>query len=207
MPSESFLRRWSRRKTEVKSGTILPDPEVQAHRGPATPEPDRDVLPATQERSPTLDDVAKLTGDADYSLFISKGVDETVRRAALKKLFSDPHFNVMDGLDIYIDDYTKPSPISPAMFEALRHAESTLNPVVITDPKPEDLIKETDAAPAPANGLDDADVCNHDQQAGTMQEPQSTTAINQHDEAPGPEIFPPDAGTNDEIGLDRQDSL
>ena len=31
----------------------------------------------------------------------------------MKKLFSDPHFNVMDGLDTYIDDYGKPDPIPP----------------------------------------------------------------------------------------------
>jgi hypothetical protein len=30
----------------------------------------------------------------------------------MKKLFADPHFNVMDGLDIYIDDYSIPSPLS-----------------------------------------------------------------------------------------------
>jgi len=30
-----------------------------------------------------------------------------VKNAAMKKLFADPHFNVMDGLDIYIDDYTQ----------------------------------------------------------------------------------------------------
>ena len=29
----------------------------------------------------------------------------------MKKLFSDPHFNVMDGLDTYIDDYGKPDPL------------------------------------------------------------------------------------------------
>ena len=38
--------------------------------------------------------------------------------AALKKLFSDPHFNVMDGLDTYIDDYGKPDPIPPSMLRA-----------------------------------------------------------------------------------------
>ena len=40
---------------------------------------------------------------------------EDVRRAALKKLFSDPRFNVMDGLDVYIDDYSKTEPIPPEM--------------------------------------------------------------------------------------------
>jgi hypothetical protein len=36
-----------------------------------------------------------------------------VKNAAFKKLFADPHFNVMDGLDIYIDDYSKPDPLPP----------------------------------------------------------------------------------------------
>jgi hypothetical protein len=73
-------------------------------------------------------DVAFLHAESDYSRFVAKGVDKAVRRAAMKKLFSDPHFNVMDGLDIYIDDYTKPSPLPAGMLAALRHANSTLNP-------------------------------------------------------------------------------
>jgi hypothetical protein len=42
-----------------------------------------------------------------------------VRNAAMKKLFADPHFNVMDGLDTYIDDYGKPDPIPPEMLRQL----------------------------------------------------------------------------------------
>ena len=53
-------------------------------------------------------------------------VDERVRRMALKKLFSDPRFNVMDGLDVYIDDYSKEDPIPPGMLAQLQHARSTL---------------------------------------------------------------------------------
>ncbi len=36
-----------------------------------------------------------------------------LKRAALKQLFRDPRFNVMDGLDTYIDDYTQADPIAP----------------------------------------------------------------------------------------------
>ena len=60
---------------------------------------------------PTLDDVAQLTADSDYSRFVRSDVDDGVKRAAMKKLFADPHFNVMDGLDVYIDDYNKPDPL------------------------------------------------------------------------------------------------
>ena len=41
----------------------------------------------------------------------------------MKKLFADPHFNVMDGLDIYIDDYSKPDPIPEAMLRKLASAK------------------------------------------------------------------------------------
>jgi hypothetical protein len=64
---------------------------------------------------PTLDDVAKLSRDSDFSPYVARNVDAGVRNAAMKKLFSDPHFNVMDGLDTYIDDYGKPDPIPLSM--------------------------------------------------------------------------------------------
>jgi hypothetical protein len=73
---------------------------------------------------PTLDDVARLEPDSDFSAFVSKGVDKTVQRMAMKKLFADPHFNVMDGLDIYIDDYNKSDPVPAAMLASLQHAKS-----------------------------------------------------------------------------------
>jgi hypothetical protein len=41
----------------------------------------------------------------------------------MKKLFSDPHFNVMDRLDTYIDDYGKPDPIPPEMLRKLVSAK------------------------------------------------------------------------------------
>jgi hypothetical protein len=50
------------------------------------------------------------------------GVDGTVRNAALKKLFSDPRFNVMDGLDTYIDDYGKPDPLPLAMLRRMQQS-------------------------------------------------------------------------------------
>ena len=61
-----------------------------------------------------MDDVAHLTRSSDFTRFVAPGVDETVKRAAMKKLFSDPHFNVMDGLDVYIDDYNNATPLSEA---------------------------------------------------------------------------------------------
>jgi hypothetical protein len=125
---DNFFSRWSRRKVQVRSGEPLPAeppaPTVapvakQVAIVPVVAPTEAEVAVPTevpQENQPalTLDDVARLTPDSDFSSFVAKGVPANVRNAAVKKLFTDPHFNVMDGLDIYIDDYSKPSPLSMA---------------------------------------------------------------------------------------------
>jgi hypothetical protein len=63
--------------------------------------------------------VAELTPQSDYTRFVAQGVTPEVKNAALKKLFTDPHFNVMDGLDIYIDDYGKPDPLPAGMLRQM----------------------------------------------------------------------------------------
>lgn len=88
--------------------------------------------------------MAALTRESDYSRFVAPGVEGAVRNAALRKLFSDPHFNVMDGLDIYIDDYTVPSPLplatirrmSQAAFLGLAEAPPTDAPAAASGAKP-----------------------------------------------------------------------
>jgi len=120
MAGEGFLRRWSRLKA-------APEPPQEAAPAPvpvaAPPLPVRE-----EERAlPTLDDVARLTPESDYSAFVAKGVDKAVQRMALKKLFADPNFAVMDGLDIYIADYNKAAPLTDAMLASLKHAPGVLN--------------------------------------------------------------------------------
>jgi len=121
---ETFLSRWSRRKAaerrgepepeEVPPAEVVPAPAVAHEPVPAEPAPD--APPPL-----TLEDAAKLTPADDFAPFVAHGVDDAVKRAALKKLFADPHFNVMDGLDTYIDDYSQPDPIPPEMLRELRH--------------------------------------------------------------------------------------
>jgi hypothetical protein len=66
-----------------------------------------------------MDDVARLTAESDFSRFTAPDVDDAVKQAAMKKLFADPHFNLMDGLDTYIDDYGKPDPIPESMLRRM----------------------------------------------------------------------------------------
>ncbi|CAG2156928.1 hypothetical protein LMG19282_05345 [Cupriavidus campinensis] len=126
----SFLSRWSRRKAAVREGQPVPAEPVLAPdaapvavtvaKVPTAPPAD----PQEAALLPTLADVALLQPGDNIARFVARGVDETVKRAALKTLFADPHFNVMDGLDTYIDDYGKPDPIPLDVLRRLTQSET-----------------------------------------------------------------------------------
>jgi len=141
MPEEGFLRRWARMKASPEAVAEAPRSAVPAVPvapvAPVTPvtpvAPLAQTGPApaasvadTAQPVLTLEDAARLTPESDFSAFVSQGVDKDVRRLALKKLFSDPHFNIPDRLDMYMDDYNQPSPVSATMLAALQHARSVL---------------------------------------------------------------------------------
>lgn len=107
---DSFLSRWSRRKSEAKdpSRAVPPEPaRVPAAAVPAAPQA-VPTQPAAPQPLPAID---TLTPESDFTPFMGSEVDGDVRRQALKTLFRDPHFNVMDMMDVYVDDYSKPDPI------------------------------------------------------------------------------------------------
>lgn len=72
---------------------------------------------------PTLDQARALTPKSDFQPFMQPGVAQDVRNAAVKQLFTDPHFNVMDGLDIYIGDYNTPDPMPAGMLQKMVGAQ------------------------------------------------------------------------------------
>jgi hypothetical protein len=144
--NEAFLSRWSRRKLkaekEQESASTKDakrpgdDPPPEAPPGPqaravATPgreaparagdKPVGAAAPATE--LPSLD---KLTSESEFGDFMKPGVDDKLRRSALKKLFADPRFNVIDYMDVYIDDYSINDPIPPEMLKNLAHARRAL---------------------------------------------------------------------------------
>jgi len=100
---------------------LAPAPDAAWPAG--TPAPSAQDEAPEPVRLPTLDDVARLTPDADFSPFVARGVPSDVRNAALKKLFADPRYNVMDGMDVYIDDYSQPDPLPLAMARKLASAQ------------------------------------------------------------------------------------
>ena len=105
---DDFLRRWSRRKQDAAAQAKAPPKAAAADPAP---------------KLPSLD---SLTFESDFKDFMHAKVEESVKRAALKKLFADPRFNVIDYMDVYIDDYTNLETIPPDMLARLDHAKGTL---------------------------------------------------------------------------------
>lgn len=151
---DGFFSRWSRRKQAVRVGQPLPpepvEPVAEAPVPAAAPAPAvASAAPVEREAppAPTLDDVARLTPEADFSRFVAPDVSSEVRNAAVKKLFADPRFNVMDGLDTYIDDYSIPSPLSKAdmakmvgarFLKLVDDPDEEKAPTAASDPPPSD---------------------------------------------------------------------
>jgi hypothetical protein len=109
--SDDFLSRWSRRKVAARKGDLAEPapPAPQSER-----EPPAERAQSEAESAPPaepLPPIESLTAESDFSPFMRPEVDAGTRREALKVLLRDPRFNVMDGLDVYIDDYSKPDPL------------------------------------------------------------------------------------------------
>ena len=117
-----FLSRWSARKAAVREGKPVAESvlEQPAEKINASVKIDTvQTEPAPAPPALTLGDVETLTPASDFSGFVAKGVDTVVKNAAMKKLFSDPHFNIMDGLDIYIGDYSTHAPMPQSVIDEM----------------------------------------------------------------------------------------
>ena len=191
--AEGFLGRWSQRKQALRSGQAVEEPTIpvvrpelveglvpQAERGLSQAQPERvEGAPSVQRQAPpppTLQDAQALTPQSDFRRFVAADVDPEVKNAAMRKLFADPHFNVMDGLDIYIDDYNKPDPLPDSMLRQMASAqflglvedENQKQPVRGTQSEPE-MAPEPPAATEPPVA----------QQAAGSETPEET---NEHDD-------------------------
>lgn len=124
---ETFLSRWSRRKHASTREAAAP-PSVPASTATSA-SPATAAVPAL-EPAPVaaLPPVESLTFDSDFAAFLRPGVDPTLRQSALRTLLRDPHFNVMDGLDVYIDDYTKASPLDASVVAGMVQARYIFAP-------------------------------------------------------------------------------
>lgn len=137
--ADGFLGRWSQRKQDLREGKSLLEPApkpavsnmavspavatVQTGNQAANRVDETVTADKPEIALPTMEDVHKLTADSDFAPFVARNVSPEVRNTAMKKLFTDPHYNVMDKLDIYIDDYSKPDPLPVSMIRQMAGAK------------------------------------------------------------------------------------
>jgi hypothetical protein len=209
--ADGFLGRWARRKNDALQGKPLDEPQpasplptagatlpagVKSEGGaglptetPAKPAPGAESAePAEPAQQLSLDDVKDLTKDSDFKPFMSRGVEPGVRNAAMKKLFADPHFNVMDRLDIYIDDYSIPDPLPLSMLRQMASAKF----LKLFDDDEEEAQKAKDAAaPAAGSARETAHTPADDSVAQSEPAPEELTALPNPDTDPQPEALMP----------------
>ena len=127
---ERFLSRWSRLKKEVpqterETEMRTPEPKAPPVASPSAPPKESSAAPpAVEPQLPPIDTLKGLA--SEYTAFLKPGVDESLRRSALKKLFSDRYFETFERFEAYCEDYTQGEPIPPAMLRTLEHAKGLL---------------------------------------------------------------------------------
>jgi len=100
---EAFLSRWSRMKREQP---------VEKKAELETP-------------APALPPVESVTPESDFAGFMHPKVRDELRRLALKKLFTDPHFNVPDPFEPFSGDWTGEA-LAPDMLAKLNQARTLI---------------------------------------------------------------------------------
>jgi hypothetical protein len=112
-PVRGFLGRWSRLKHAGRGGGGREAPVEPVTRCCAVsarrPQPKR---PSRRRSNRSISNPTTAASSADR-------VDAGLKRAALKKLFHTEHFNTMDGLDVYIEDFSVFEPLPQSMVAQL----------------------------------------------------------------------------------------
>jgi hypothetical protein len=208
--ADGFLGRWSRRKLEVKQGRPVDEPPAPVPGpatvpGPAAPapvaaaatSPPQAAPESRREPPPTLADAQALTPESDFRRFVAHDTAPEVKNAAMRKLFADPHFNVMDGMDVYVDDYSKPDPLPEGMLRSLASAEFLgffkndepgALPRVRADDHTGEIVSQSDAAacalPEALSGIEPAPAAEPTELPAQDADPDLRL---QQDHAPGPQ--------------------
>ncbi|MEZ8251454.1 DUF3306 domain-containing protein [Vibrio splendidus] len=134
----NFFSRWSQRKLDESTDEPLEaqqtleeteltssdsSSEVSPEMEAAAPQSlESDALETNEEvnASDVQDPAPEATEDLSVAQLLVSEASESVKKAALRKLFLSEEFNVRDGLDDYDDDYSNLKSLSEGVAETLR---------------------------------------------------------------------------------------
>lgn len=175
--SDSAIRRWSERKARAKEEDS-PKPEASTERTVEDqPLPEAQDVPPEKIELPPVD---TLNEDSDYSVFMTPGVDEAVKKLALRKLFRLPQFGVLDGLNDYDEDFTYFEALGDIVTSDMKYHEERKKAEELkkkleseeeieTLAQDEESTGESEADEEPATPADNSEVATNDQQTDDSQ--------------------------------------
>jgi hypothetical protein len=135
--ANNFIHRWSKRKLESDANSALERPLIQendqtsALSVPTTVTATHETTPEESDNrstsTSTLESDSKTSENNEQEkeelsvaqLLVSEA-DKSVKKAALRKLFMSPEFNVVDGLNDYDHDYASVKSLSSEVAVTLR---------------------------------------------------------------------------------------
>lgn len=192
---DAFLTRWARRKRVARGGG---DPDGSPAGAPAadmTPEP-ADALPVDEQTGELVDEdmppLEAIDEDTDMSGFFSPKVSQAVKKAALRKFFHSPTFNIVDGLDDYDDDFRNFEALGDIITSDMRgqmerEAEKAKEALAkdadaasaqdtpVEEDEPEEVVGEADAAAG--EGAADEEEAQGDPARGVTRSPGAQAAV------------------------------
>ncbi|MEZ9207284.1 DUF3306 domain-containing protein [Vibrio splendidus] len=134
----NFFSRWSQRKLDESNDEPLEAPaltssdsssseispaDLSSEIEAAAPQSlESDALETNEEvhAADVQDPAPEATEDLSVAQLLVSEASESVKKAALRKLFLSEEFNVRDGLDDYDDDYSNLKSLSEGVAETLR---------------------------------------------------------------------------------------
>jgi len=138
---EPFFSRWARLKKESRE---LPAGEAAGSEAPpAPPTADGQAADGAEQASPPtaaapatapadappleLPPLESLTAESDFRAFMQPGVDDALRRTALRKMWQNPIYGVVDDLDPFRADFAAFTPLGDIVTSDMKfHAERLL---------------------------------------------------------------------------------
>ena len=155
-----FLQRWSSRKLDANEGKTV-EPEVLTQQDTLS---DAEAViiqksdleengsienDLTPDGNPmTLADVANVSFESGAASFLKTGVEKSVKKAALRKLFHSDEFNYISDMDDHTEDFSNIPPLDPSVVKQLR---GWVNEVV---EKVEEITEKMSDESAPVSTLD-----------------------------------------------------
>lgn len=169
---ENFLSRWSRRKQASREGRDVAQPPlpadapVEAGRGreasdtraeqqrPDAASDPGEALSGDEAEAPELPPIDSLTGESDYGPFMRPGVDPALRRLALRKMWQNPKYAVVDDLDPFRADFAAFTPLGDIVTSDMKfHAERLLREQLekVAEATGASAARPEEGTPAPAD--------------------------------------------------------